>query len=95
MLTEKQKFCIHCGNEIFWDEITEPSFFDPVHGQPRFYIRGECPNRRQKTDTGHGFGLIAQEGPFGPFPKPFGIMDSHPALARYVESQQVVDPDSA
>jgi len=88
MITEQQRYCTHCGTAIDWDEIKGPSYFGPVHGEQRFYIRGECPNRRLMTDIGHSYGLVTQPGQFGPFPLSFGIMDDHPAIADYLAASK-------
>ncbi len=90
MLTETQKYCTRCGDEIVWDEI-KTAFFEPRGGQPRFYIRGECPARKLNFVTGHSFGLVSQPGQFGLFPRSYGIMDEHPAIPAYLEREQVGD----
>lgn len=95
MISEKQRYCIACGSEIKWDEITTPSFFDPVNGLPRFYIRGECPERRLMTNRGHAFGLVSEILPNADYPIPFGIMDDHPAIPAYVAKQEAADGKEA
>ena len=91
MLTVKQKFCVACGSAIEWDELDKPAFFDPVHGQPRFYVRGTCPNKSEMlptTGADHDFGIVSDYGPHGYFPMVFGIMDDHPAVTKYMEAQE-------
>jgi hypothetical protein len=85
---ENQKYCSKCGEEIMWDPITGPAFYDPQHGQPRFYVRGECPNRGL-GEEGHDYGLISdvQQG-MGLFPLPYGIMSDHPAVTAYLEKER-------
>ncbi len=90
-LMENQKYCVDCGSEIRWDEIQGPSFHDPVHGQPRFYVRGECPMRvdgQAARPEDHSFGLISEPGQFGLFPLPYGIMSDHPAIKVFLEQER-------
>lgn len=93
MLTVNQKFCIQCGTRIEWDEIRNPSFHEPVNGQARYYIRGECPNRRLMTDTGHSYGLVTDVGPGGEFPIPYGALDDHEALKGIFEKIALLDSE--
>ena len=94
MLNVKQKYCTKCGSELKWELPDKPAFFDPIHGQPRFYVRGECPAikaGKDRSEIAHSYGVVQDYGPHGWFPLVFGPLDDHPAMVQYLDNRDVVD----